>query len=191
VRGDLPFEQLEGQFSLATAEHMPTCNFLIGKGRWQLSEQRCEEAIETLEQALKRAIKNFMVNFHTVAALIWLVTALRIRADELRQEDVQQSRRLQKRGLRLARRAAWITRIFPGDRPHALRELGLAYAAKGRAKKALKLLDKSCAVAKKQKAPYEFAQSLSERANLAQQQNAPRRTGNWNKQKRSWRSLRR
>ena len=58
---------------------------------------------------------------------------------------------------RFAKRLSW---FLPPERPHALRELGLVYAHRGRLRKALKLVDKSCQIAEQQKARYEHAQSL-------------------------------
>lgn len=173
VDGELPFSDLEGRFELAAAEIMPTCNMWIGKARWQLAQQETEAAIATLEQAWKSALKNFMVNFHTLAALIWLGAALRVRAGELADVDVAQCKKLRKRALRVAKRASWMSRLFPADYPHALRELALVYADMGRTKKAIQALDKSCALAEKQKAAREYSQSMLERACLAQSLEQP------------------
>jgi hypothetical protein len=63
--------------------------------------------------------------------------------------------------------------MFPAAYPLSLRELSLILAARGKTNKALKVADKSCAVALGQKAKYEHAQSLLLRATLARQLGLP------------------
>ena len=60
----------------------------------------------------------------------------------------------------MLRWAVRLSRFLRIDYPAALRELSLAEDARGRTRKALRLIDKSCLVAEQQGAAYEFAQSL-------------------------------
>jgi hypothetical protein len=71
---------------------------------------------------------------------------------------------------RLANRLSW---FLPPERPHALRELSLAYAHRGRIKKACKLVAKSCRIAEQQTARYEHAQSLLVKGRLAKEMGDP------------------
>ncbi|WP_447972837.1 hypothetical protein [Nitrospira sp. Kam-Ns4a] len=64
-----------------------------------------------------------------------------------------------RRGLRLAR-------SFQNNLPHALRECGLLAAIRGRPRRALKHLNESLAVAERQGARYEYAQTLLARGQV-------------------------
>lgn len=89
-----------------------------------------------------------------------LVTALRLRVQEIEKESPGDTRTLYRRWKKLA---CWSNRLSwfqPTNRPQALRELGHLKAHQGRTEKALKLALKSCRVAEQQEARYEHAQSL-------------------------------
>ena len=87
--------------------------------------------------------------------------------------DSRQASVLRRRALRAAKWAARLTRIFPAAYPLALRELSLSLASKGSLRKALRAAEKSCRVAERQKAKYEYAQSLLVRGKLACQLGLP------------------
>jgi hypothetical protein len=63
--------------------------------------------------------------------------------------------------------------LFPAAYPLSLRERSLILAVYGKTWKALKYADKSCAVAERQKAKYEHAQSLLVRGKIAHQLGLP------------------
>ena len=159
VGGKLPFDELQSCCALATDDVLCSCNRAMAEGHWHLGAGRTEQAIAAFERVIKLCKQNQLLNFHPIDALPWLVHALRCRADELRETDRAESHRLLKRALRLGKRAAWITRFFPTSHSSTLRELGLVYADRGQVRKALRLVAKSLAVAEKQGAKYEQAQS--------------------------------
>jgi two-component system sensor kinase len=173
VIGSLPFDRLASRFCAVPEEILPMSNLVVGRAIWQLGCGKAEEAIDTLTPIWKRARENLLVNFHTLGALVWLVAALRTRAAELNRVDANQAVRLRRRALRLAKWAVRFTRIMRPDHAHALRELSRLYAAEGNLRKAVQVADKSCTVAKAQKATYEYAQSLRFRGELAQQLGQP------------------
>src|SRR5437899_4346340 len=80
---------------------------------------------------------------------------------------------LRQRADRVAKWATRLTWLFPAAYPLALRERSLILAASGQTTRALKYADKSCAVAERQKARYEHAQSLLLRGKLARQLGHP------------------
>src|SRR5205085_3286400 len=65
-----------------------------------------------------------------------------------------------------ARQGLHIARTFQNDLPHALRESGLLAAMHGRNRRARKCLDESLAVAERQGARFEHAQTLLARGRV-------------------------
>jgi tetratricopeptide (TPR) repeat protein len=140
----------------------------MAEGHWHLGAGRTNEAIEAFERVIQLCKKHRLLNFHPIDALPWLLHALRRRAEELRETDWAESQRLLKRAYRFGKRAVWITRFFPTSHLSTLRELALVYADRGQLRKALRVVEKSLAVAEKQGARYEQAQSALVRGQLAQ-----------------------
>ena len=64
------------------------------------------------------------------------------------------------RAAKAARRALRTARWLQNDRPHALREYGRILALQGKTRRALRCFAKSLAVAQRQGAKYEHAQTL-------------------------------
>ncbi|HEX5105869.1 MAG TPA: AAA family ATPase, partial [Pirellulaceae bacterium] len=129
---------------------------------WHQAEQFLAEAIETADRAGVR-------NAYTLPYRPWLATALRRQAAEL--HDLMPDRRaaLLRRAWTVARRArngVWLCR---NDLPHVLREQGLIAAMQGKLQQARRYLDRSLAIAHKQHARYELAQTLEARAQLARE----------------------
>jgi len=146
---------------------------LMGEGYWHLQHGRTAEALERFERAWSLPRKNLVLSFHTLPAFAALVTARRRHAEAMKKTNEAETPRLFKRAFRLAKWGVQVTRFFPPDYPLALRELSLLYEAKGKTRKALKLADKSCAVAQRQQAKCEHAQSLLVRGKLARQLGLP------------------
>jgi hypothetical protein len=173
ARGNVPFVELKSLVRPLPDNVMATSMLLMGEGYWHWFHCRTEEAVGAFESAFQMVKRTMALNHLTVATLPCLVTALRRHADAIESTDGRQSRRLRSRALRLAKWATRLTRFFPPHRPHALRELSHAYAAKGRLKKALLLAERSCTVAHGQHAQCEYAESLLLRGRLAQQLGLP------------------
>ena len=152
---------------------MSTVHGILAEGLWHSFHGRTEEALRTCERAAGLVRKTFCVNSHTILVLPMLALAVRLHADAVKETDASQSKQLIMRAHRLAKWAVRITRLFPAAYPLALRELSMLLAAKGKAKKALKVADRSCAVAEGQKAKYEHAQSLLVRGRIARQLGLP------------------
>jgi tetratricopeptide (TPR) repeat protein len=75
--------------------------------------------------------------------------------------------------MRVAKWANRLSGLLPPERPHALRELSLAYAHRGQVKKAWKLAAESCRKATSLKARYEYAKSLLVLGKLGKQLGHP------------------
>jgi tetratricopeptide (TPR) repeat protein len=75
---------------------------------------------------------------------------------------------LQRAG-KTARQALRTARTFQNDLPHALRECGLIAALQGQVAQAREHLDESLAIAQRQEARFEYAQTLLARGRVGQQ----------------------
>jgi len=171
--GRVAFEELRSCMPCRPDDIMSTVHGLLAEGFWHTFQGRTEQALAPFEQAVTIVRKSLCLNFHTAAAFPSLAGALRLHADNLQQTHAAQSTKLRRRAYRLAKWATRITRLFPTAYPHALRERALMLAAYGKTRKALKFADKSCAVAERQNAKYEYAQSFLVRAKLAKQLGLP------------------
>jgi hypothetical protein len=152
---------------------MSTVHGIMAEGHWHTHHGRTAEALQTFERAAELVRKSLCVNSHMIVVMPELAGALRRHGDTLQAEDARQAEQLRRRAYRLAKWAARITRWFPAAYPLSLRELSLNLAVRGKTKKALKVADKSCAVAEGQKARYEHAQSLLLRGTLARRLGLP------------------
>jgi hypothetical protein len=139
---------------------MSTVHGIMAEGHWHTFHGRTEEALEAFERAGELVRKSFCVNSHMIVVLPELAAALRRHAETLRPKDPERSQQMHCRALRLGRWAVRLTRLFPAVYPLALREFSLVLADQGQIARALRIADRSCAVAETQKARYERAQSL-------------------------------
>ncbi len=152
---------------------MSTVHGMMAEGHWHSFHGRTGEAVQTFERGAELVRKTFCVNSHMIVVVPELAGALRRHADALQAKDAKQAAQLRERAYRVAKWATRLTWLFPAAYPQALRERSLILAAYGKTRKALKYADKSCAVAERQKAKYECAQSLLLRGKLARQLGDP------------------
>jgi tetratricopeptide (TPR) repeat protein len=173
TRGNIPFEELKSCIPCRPDDVMSTVHAVLAEGYWHSFHGRTAEALAAYERAAAMVRATLCVNSHTILVLPMLACGLRLHADAVRHRDAGQAEQLRRRAYRLAKWGARIIRFIPAAYPLALRELSLMLAAKGKLKKALKRADKSCAVAQRQKAKYEHAQSLLVRGKIARQLGRP------------------
>jgi len=173
TRGDIPFAELQSCYPCRPDDVMSTVHGIMAEGHWHTHHGRTAEALQTFERAGEVVRKSLCVNSHMIVVMPELAGALRRHAVALQAKDARQAEQLRRRAYRLAKWAVRTTRLFPAVYPLSLRELSLILAARGNTKKALKVADKSCAVAEAQKAKYEHAQSLLVRGTLARQLGLP------------------
>jgi hypothetical protein len=173
TKGDFPFEELKSCYPRRPDDIMSTVHGVLAEGLWHSYHGRTKETLEAFERAWAMVRKSLCVNSHTILTLPMLAMGLRRHADAVQSDDPHLADKLRRRGLRLAKWAAQITRLFPAAYPVSLREWSLLLAATGKTKKALRIADKSCAVAERQHAKYEHAQSLLVRGKLAHQLGRP------------------
>jgi two-component system sensor kinase len=104
-------------------------------------------------------------NQYVIFLYPWLATAARRAAED---PDCSAERRklLLRRAQAVARRGRRLAQRFQNDLPHALREYALLAALRGRSRRARKYLDESLAIAERQGARYEYAQTLLARGTV-------------------------
>jgi len=173
TRGNIPFAELQSCYPCRPDDVMSTVHGIMAEGHWHTHHGRTAEALQTFERAAQSVWKSLCVNSHMIVVMPELAGALRRHADALQVKDATQAEQLRRRAYRVAKWATRLTWLFPAAYPLALRERSLVLAACGNTRKALKYADKSCAVAKAQKAKYEHAQSLLVRGTIARQLGLP------------------
>ena len=135
---------------------------LMALGRHEAAEVRFAEALAIARRA------GGMMNTYVAPNLAWLATALRCQAEQQPPYAVQRRRVLLGRAAKAARRALRVARRLQNDRPHALREYGRILALQGKSRRALQCFARSLAVAQRQSAKYEHAQTLLAEGQLRQ-----------------------
>jgi hypothetical protein len=145
----------------------------MAEGHWHNHHGRSAEALSACEQAWQICRSNTYVVVFNSGVLCELVTALRVRAESLDGQDPRQADRVWRRFTKMANWANRLSWFLPPERPHALRELSLAFAHQGRIKKAWDVAAKSCRKAKALKARYEYAKSLLVLGKVAKQLGRP------------------
>ena len=154
-------------------------NGLMRKGKRSLAEKIFYSAMEIIEQKMENVKgidvfekafalirKHMLYNYCTLPTVPHLVSALRLRADAIEKSDAAKAEELRRRAYRIIRRASWVYRFFPTDHAHVLRELAVLLAAKGRRRGALRAIEKSVQVARRQNEAYQLAESQMVRASV-------------------------
>ncbi len=124
------------------------------------------EAQVVFENGIELAEGSGVANPWTYPHHSWLVATLRRQAETTSHWNPDQRIALLKRARKVARKAVRIARKFQNDLPLALREAGLVAAMQGSTRKARRHLDESLAVAERQGARFEHAQTLLARGRI-------------------------
>jgi signal transduction histidine kinase/CheY-like chemotaxis protein/tetratricopeptide (TPR) repeat protein len=127
---------------------------------------RAEEAAVVFADAYRLAVKAGVKNVYVYPHLPWLASALRRQAEKTSHWTPGTRQALLKRASKVAWKALKVARTFQNDLPHALREAGLIAAMQGSIGPARKHLDESLAVAERQGARFEHAQTLLARGRI-------------------------
>lgn len=167
ARGRLPADRVRTEVERDRFDPQGTTQVLVAEGvRLLQGEGDAEAAAEVFQKAHQVAKDAEVENAWVSPALPWLATALREAAVRVDPYDPEKRRTLLRRAVKAARRGRRMAWKFQNDLPHALRELGLLAALDGQTDKARRFLDKSIAVAERQGAAYEHAQSLLARGQV-------------------------
>ncbi len=131
-----------------------------------LAQERYRDAAAVLRAAQERIDRAGFRQEYVSPVPAWLATALRL---ETEQAGPLAGRRFKAKlgeARKAARRAVRVARTFRNNLPHALRERGLIEALAGHSAQAIRYLDRSLDIARRQEAQYEEAQTRLERCRL-------------------------
>ncbi|HVR60503.1 MAG TPA: GAF domain-containing sensor histidine kinase, partial [Polyangia bacterium] len=159
THGNVPEEAIAGELARIGADGHTATELLQAEALRHLRNGRPGDAVMVLERAWALVADKGFRQEYVSPVLPWLATSLRAEADAVPVWDPRRRRRLLARAARAARRAVRLSRSYQNNLPHALREQGLIAAARGRSGQARALLAESRAVAQRQGAAHELAQT--------------------------------
>jgi signal transduction histidine kinase/CheY-like chemotaxis protein/tetratricopeptide (TPR) repeat protein/tRNA A-37 threonylcarbamoyl transferase component Bud32 len=143
-----------------------SAQLMLAEGVRLFRLDRVEVAAAIIEQGQQLAEKAGVANPYVHPLRAWLASALRRQAEKASNWMPDRRAALLKRASTVARKALKVARTFQNDLPHALRESGLIAAMQGSIGRARKYLDESLAVAERQGARFEYAQTLLARGRI-------------------------
>jgi serine/threonine protein kinase/tetratricopeptide (TPR) repeat protein len=173
TRGRLPIDELINCVRILPGNNLSAATALMAEGHWHTYHGRTVEALLACEQAWMVCWSNLYIVTFNSNVLCQLVTALRLRAEALESKGSAEADGVRRRANKMAKWTNRLSWFLPPERPHALRELSLAYAHSGKTKTAWRLAAKSCQKAEAMKARYEYAKSLLVQGQLAKQLGRP------------------
>lgn len=158
--GKLPFPSLKAHFPNRPDDVMSNVHGWLAESLWHLAHERPQEAVGILENAFVQMKNNNCYNSHTMHVVPMMAAARRHLAHDLQKTEPDAARQEMNRSVKWARWATRVSRFAPLMAPLALREFAQSLEAQGKLDKAYRMATKSCRVAKKQDAKFEYAQSL-------------------------------
>ncbi|MDQ6727774.1 MAG: PAS domain S-box protein, partial [Actinomycetota bacterium] len=163
--GELPAELVHAAMERLGADVHTGAEVLQAEAVRLLGVGRPAEAVAVLRRAHRKVTEKGLKQEYVAPILPWLATALRVEAETAPAWSPRRRRAIVEAG-RAARRASRLSRSYRNNRPHALRERGLLAAMAGHPRRAMRFLDRSMEVARRQAARHEHAQSLLARSML-------------------------
>jgi signal transduction histidine kinase/CheY-like chemotaxis protein len=160
TEGHVPDDILAQELTRSRTDAQATAQVLLAQGVQLTAAGDHEKAAETFQAAHEHSKRLGLPNAYVAPSLSWLATALRRQAESLSGLTSKNRPLLLAKALSVARRAVRVGRRFQNDLPHALREHGHVLALLGKNRRARRSLEESLAVAERQRARYEYAQTL-------------------------------
>jgi signal transduction histidine kinase/CheY-like chemotaxis protein/tetratricopeptide (TPR) repeat protein len=164
--GAVPLPILETEVQRQRSDTQGTVQVLFAKGVQLYYAGQMDEAADYLARANQVAVYARVRNAYTQSCLAWLLMCRRRQIEQCGDVTPHRRRTLLAEARKLAREALRVTRVFPCDRPHVLRECAYLAAMQGHPRRARRLIDKSLRLAQRQQARYEYAQSLLARGQI-------------------------
>jgi len=159
TEGHVPDEILQRELRRKRPDAQGMAQVLLACGVQFSAAGRHEEAVAAFHGALEQGKRLGIFSAYIAPNLAWLATALRRQAQAQARLTPARRTELLRQAERAARRAVRVGRRLQNDLPHALRELALVRAMQGRTREVRALLRESLAVAQRQGARYEIAQT--------------------------------
>jgi signal transduction histidine kinase/DNA-binding response OmpR family regulator len=158
--GKVPEDLVKSALECNRRDAQGTTQVLLADGVRLMALDRFEQAETRFVEALAIARRAGILNAYVAPNLSWLASALRCEAERQPSYAVSQRHALLRRAAKAARRALRTARWLQNDLPHALRESGRIEALRGLPRRAFRRFALSMAVAERQGAKYELAQTL-------------------------------
>ena len=169
TQGRVPAEVIEAELKRPGGDVQRTAQVLVAEGVRLLGAGQPAEAAAVLERARELVRKAGVKNAWVAPVFPWLATALRQAAEALTDVTPGRRRALLRRAWTATRRALRVARSFPNELPHALRESALLSALRGHRRRARRTFDEGLAVAQRQGAAYEYAQTQLARGQVGRE----------------------
>ncbi|NUQ66398.1 MAG: response regulator, partial [Pirellulales bacterium] len=167
--GQVPEEILAQELARDRVDAQGKAQVLLAQGVQSTACGNHGAAVDALEKSLVEGNRLGMPNAYTAPGLAWLATALRRCAESASGLTPYTRDRLLAQAEHIARQAVRRGRRLTNDLPHALREYALVRAMRGNLRGVRRLLDRSLAVARRQQACYERAETLLAYGRLGQE----------------------
>ncbi len=171
--GQVPPEVLQQELDRPRADVQVSAQVMLAEGVRLFMLDRAEEAAVVFEKGHRLVESAGLKNAYVLPLRSWLASALRRQFEKSPDSSSAHRSPLLKRASKTARQAVRTARSFQNDLPHALRECGLSAALRGQVHKARQHLDESLAVAERQGARFELAQTLLARGQVGQKHGWP------------------
>lgn len=161
--GQVPAVRPQSTF-LRGADHEVTVAGLQADALRLRRERHLGAAVSALTEAAAVTCRALPTNTYVAPVFAWLATVHR----EVAEEPFPVTTRAQRlrTARRSARRAVLVARLYPNDRPHALRELGVVHALSGSIRRARRRLNDSEAAALAREAWGDVAETRRQRDRL-------------------------
>jgi two-component system sensor kinase len=171
--GQVPAEILRTELQRPREDVQVSAQVMMAEGVRLFMLDLVEEAADVFEKGHQLAEAAGLSNTYVLPLRAWLASALRRRAETTPDSKIATRKAVLGRAAKVARKAVNVARKFQNDLPHALRERGLIASMQGNVRTARKCLDESLAVAERQGARFEYAQTLLARGRIGQQHDWP------------------
>jgi diguanylate cyclase (GGDEF)-like protein len=157
--GHVPPEMIEEELARPVGDVHTRAEVLQAEAVRLIAAGQAGEAVDALEEAWRLVKEKGLRQEYVSPVLPWLATALRLEASRTPLSDPRRRGALLRRARSAARRGLRLARRFQNNLPHALREMALAEAARGRQRRARSLFERSLQVADNQGARFEYLQT--------------------------------
>jgi two-component system sensor kinase len=164
--GQLPADIARRETQKERHDVQATAQVLLAEGVRLVARGELAEAEQTLLRARAVCREVGMMNAWVSPVLPWLATTHRLQWERANDLVPHRRRKLLVSARRAAKKALAVARKFQTDLPHALREAGFVAAMRGLTLKSRQLFDESLAVAERQGARFEHAQTLLARGRI-------------------------
>ncbi len=158
--GQVPPEAIEAELARPVGDIHTRAEVLQAEAVRLIGSGQAGEAAAVLEEAWRLVHKKGLRQEYVSPVLPWLASALRLEAWRTPLSDPRRRRALLRKARSAARRGLALARRFKNNLPHALREMALAEAVRGRQRRARRLFEQSLRVADDQGARFEYLQTL-------------------------------